>query len=141
MPAPDAAAPEQRWLLARSLDLLGRRAEARAVAAELAAADTAGVEFAGTLGVIAAGAGDTATAARVDRWLAARPARHPAGLPSLYRARIAAVRGDRARALALLESLPHGGHPLVEILLFHSDPAFLRLHGEPRFQAFTRPRG
>lgn len=84
---------------------------------------------------------DHATAGRIDGWMAARPARHPAGLPALYRARIAAALGERERALALLEGLPHGGHPMVEILLFHSDPAFTALREDPRFRSFIRPRG
>ena len=30
---------------------------------------------------------------------------------------------------------------MVEILLFHSDPAFAGLRENPRFAAFVRPRG
>jgi DNA-binding SARP family transcriptional activator/TolB-like protein len=140
-PADEAAAPEHRWLLARSLELLGRYENALALAAGLVAEDSAHVDYQGTLGTIAARRGDGATARQIDRWLAARPASHPVGLPGLYRARIAAALGEHERALELLEALPHGAHPMVEILLFHSDPAFAALHGNARFEAFVRPRG
>ncbi|HEV2736826.1 MAG TPA: tetratricopeptide repeat protein, partial [Longimicrobiaceae bacterium] len=140
-PPQEAGSPEHRWVLALALDLLGRHPEAAALAAGLVAGDSANVDYRGTLGVVAAHRADTAAARRIARWLAARPARHPAGLPGLYRARIAAVLGEHGRALALLEALPHGGHPMVEILLFHSDPALGALRGNPRFEAFIRPRG
>lgn len=140
-PAQEAATPEHRLVLARSLELLDRHPEAAALAAGLVAEDSASIDYRGTLGSIAARSGDAATARRIDRWLAARPPSHPVGLPTLYRARIATSLGEHERALALLEALPQGGHPMVEFLLFHSDPALLPLHDHPRFEAFVRPRG
>ncbi|MEO6444488.1 MAG: hypothetical protein ABIZ91_15250, partial [Gemmatimonadaceae bacterium] len=121
------------------LEALGRFDEARAEAEALVQRDGTSTEAHGTLGVIAARMGDPATATRMDQWLSARPPRFPLGLPILYRAEIAAVRGDTSAARAQLEALPKGAHPL-DVLYFHIDPAFAALRESPVMRRWVVPQ-
>ena len=139
-PAEEGRTPEHRITQALALEFVGRYDEAAAIVTGLAAEDTASQTYRGMLGVLAARRSDHATAQGVDEWLATRPSRKPPGEATLYRAQIAAVLGDVARALDLIEALPHRVHP-TDFALLHSDPAFQVLLGEPRFQAYIRPRG
>lgn len=125
---------------ARILDALGRGEEARAEAEALVRRDSTSIDARGTLGIIAARSGDLASAATIDQWLAARPHRFPLGLPVLYRAQIAAARGDSAAAIALLGLLPHAVHPL-DVLHFHVDPALAVLRASAVMQRWLVPRG
>ncbi len=131
--------PEQRFVLAHTLVLLGRAGEGRAVLDTLITAALPGVELRGALGMMSAAAGDSTTARRTAAWLVAHPPQFPLGMPTLYRAKIAAVLGDASGALELLEALPHGAHP-YDIGLLHSDPAFAALRDDSRFVHLVQPR-
>ena len=111
-----------RLVRARVLEFLGRLDEARQLLDALVILDSTSIDVRGTRGVVAMRQGDTATARATERWLQ-RAGGFPPGLPGLYRAQIAAVGGEEASALALLDNLPHQVHPL-DILHFHIDPAF-----------------
>ena len=111
-----------RLIRARVLEFLGRLDEARQLLDALVILDSTSIDVRGTRGVVAMRQGDTATARATERWLQ-RAGGFPPGLPGLYRAQIAAVGGEEAIALALLDNLPHHVHPL-DILHFHIDPAF-----------------
>ena len=111
-----------RLVRARVLEFLGRLDEARQLLDALVILDSTSIDVRGTRGVVAMRQGDTATARATERWLQ-RAGGFPPGLPGLYRAQIAAVGGEEAMALALLDNLPHQVHPL-DILHFHIDPAF-----------------
>lgn len=121
------------------LDALGRFEEARAEADALVQRDGTSTEAHGTLGVIAAHTGDLEAAKRVDQWLSARPPRFPLGLPVLYRAKIAAARGDTSAARSALEALPNDAHPL-DVLYFHIDPAFAALRQSPVMRRWVLPQ-
>lgn len=130
-PALDAAGRSER---AQLLYERGRLDEARAALTELALADTSDVDARGHLGLIAARRGDRPGAAAVDAWLAA--ARPPYTFSQdLYRARMAALLGDRDRALTLLAtaldragrfSLPSVGE-IREFQPLRGDERFRRL--------------
>jgi hypothetical protein len=94
--------PSARFTHASVLELVGDLGKARSMFDALIASDTARVDYRGAAGVVAARQGDTAAVFATDAWLAARPVQFPPGLPVLYRAKIAAVRGDTARALELI---------------------------------------
>jgi len=131
---------EQQWLLAQCLMLSARLAEARAIADALVASHPAFVEFRGLLGVVAARQRDVVAVRNTVRWLTDVKNVYPPGAPMLFRAEIAAVLGDTAQAMNLIEALPHGVHP-YDWLQFHIEPAFSSLFAMPRFQRFLIPKG
>jgi tetratricopeptide (TPR) repeat protein len=139
-PLEESGRPVTRYLLALALELLGRVDSASAQVRQLVTEQPDNVEYRGRLGVLAARRGDRALAMATDDWLARLPPVFPPNGPHLERVRIAAVLGDRDRALQLLETIPFGSHP-VDVFLFHSDPAFASLRGDPRWIRFLKPRG
>jgi len=139
-PAPERATPESRFQLVLALELEGRLDSAVAVVRRLVEEDSSSIAHRGRLGVLAARLGDRATAGAADDWLARRTGVYPPGAPQLERARIAALLGDRARAMDLIETLPFGGHP-VDVVFLHADPAFGSLRSEPRWTRRLLPQG
>jgi DNA-binding SARP family transcriptional activator len=93
-------------------------------------------------GLVAGHAGDTATVRRIDGELAARLDRageETAGDLFADRARLAAVLGQRDRAIDLLrQAFAH--HVRFEVYL-HSDPAFETIWSDPRFKQLMAPKG
>jgi TolB-like protein len=138
--AREPSPPSERFTHASVLELVGELGRARSMFDALVAFDTARVDYRGASGVVAARQGDTASVSATDAWLAARPVQFPPGLPMLYRAKVAAVRGDTARALELIAALPHGAHPL-DFPQFHLDPAFRSLRANAVFRRMLVPRG
>jgi hypothetical protein len=138
--AREPSPPSERFAHASVLELVGDLGTARSMLDALIASDTARVDYRGAAGVVAARQGDTAAVSATDAWLAARPVQFPPGLPVLYRAKIAAVRGDTARALELIAALPHGAHPL-DFPQFHIDPAFRGLRSNAVFRRLLVPKG
>lgn len=138
--ASEPSPPSERFVHASVLELLGDLAKARSMLDALVASDSARVDYRGAAGVVAARQGDTTAAGAIAAWLAARPVQFPPGLPVLYRAKIAAVSGDPARALELIGQLPHGAHPL-DFPQFHIDPAFRSLRSNAVFMRMLVPRG
>jgi tetratricopeptide (TPR) repeat protein len=129
-----------RWGIERSLELLGRYDEATRWARELAAHDTAAVEYRATLGVLAARRGDRAEAARMDAWLAGRTSPYERADATLGRMEIAAALGERERTLGLLrEAISQGYQPFFPDHFHVVRRTTLR--GDPEYEALVRPRG
>jgi DNA-binding SARP family transcriptional activator/tetratricopeptide (TPR) repeat protein len=129
---------DARPSLASVLYEAGRWEEAREIFAALSAEDGENVGHRGHLGVIAARLGDRARAERISAWLRdlERPYLH--GAHTLWRARIAAVLGEREEAVDLLrrafaEGRQHGTSHHTDIDL---DP----LGDHSAFRALMRPR-
>lgn len=129
-----------KYLRVLALELEGRVDSAQLLATQLARDEPTNIEVRGRSGVLAARRGERAEAMAVDAWLARQPAMLPPGIPQLERARIAAVLGDIDRAIQLIETLPFRAHP-VDVVFFHSDPAFASLRSDPRWTRFLKPRG
>ena len=132
--------PAGRFVLARALEFTGDFAGARTLLARLAENDTANLDFRGMLGVLAVREGDQATAMKAEAWLTAQETVFPPGLPLLYRAEMAALRGDTSLALDLVDALPQRAHP-HDFLQFHLDPAFVPIRGTERFRRLLAPKG
>lgn len=128
----DSSAEFQRWAEETREDLARRRA--------LGIEQLAQAADAKEISVLAARLGDRAEAMAADAWLARHPPMFPPGLPQFARARIAAALGERDRAMTLIETLPFRSHP-VDIVFFHSDPAFASLRTDERWVRFLKPRG
>ena len=93
------------------------------------------------LGGIAAHLGDQREMDRVDRWLASRKGPYLSGVPTFDRARMAAIRGDRERAVILIRLAVDQGYPLfLWGFGLHMDPDFKALWGYPPFEELRRPR-
>ncbi|GJG89541.1 hypothetical protein tb265_47220 [Gemmatimonadetes bacterium T265] len=141
---PDTTDPAP-WYRAMLLYEAGRWADARRVAAG-AAADSADASALGLLGTTTARLGDTAGAARFAARLAAAHRPYQFGAAAVWGARIAALLGDRAGAVALLERSRREGAEAAEVIgSSHeasavTDPDFAALRGYPPFVALTTPR-
>ena len=88
-------------------------------------------------GVLAVFRRDTVVKNAADQWLAKHQDRYLFGLPDLGRARIAAVAGDRTRAITLLQSARSAGRPVG--IGLHQEPDFASLRGFPAFEALVSP--
>jgi tetratricopeptide (TPR) repeat protein len=110
----------------------GRLDDAASLLERLAAQDTSNADIRGYLGFVGARRRDAATVASVDAWLAA--SHTPFSYTrTLYRARIAALVGQRERALALLSAaLDEANRFLVPAIREYPELALLRR--EKRFE-------
>ncbi|GJG89505.1 hypothetical protein tb265_46860 [Gemmatimonadetes bacterium T265] len=123
----------------------GRWDDARQIVAARAT-DTTDLAGLGRLGTIAARTGDRAAAARVDARLAAARGPYLFGRAALWRARIAALLGNRPTAVALLERAVSEGESMalpdrgVRGANFHTDPDLAGLRGYAPFETLLAPR-
>jgi tetratricopeptide (TPR) repeat protein len=93
----------------------------------------------GWIGVLAARRGDAEEARAMDAWLAELDRPYVFGQATHMRARIAALLGERDRAVALLEQAFREGYGEWPIL--HIEPDFATLRTYPPFRELVRPRG
>jgi len=94
------------------------------------------------LGAVAAHRGDRREVARIDRWLAKRQDLYLGGEPAFDRARLAAILGERDRALELYHQALDQAYALRQkgYGVFHPDPDFEALRDYPLFRELTRPK-
>jgi tetratricopeptide (TPR) repeat protein len=133
----------ERDYQARALLQAGRTVEAEQIAQELVRAYPDQPDFLGTLGGIAAVAGDTAVVRTVSGQLmelAHTAARGSAsGAVMLARARVEALRGDHAVAIAFIrQALSSGATTYFDVDRW---PEFHSLATDPGFRELLRPRG
>jgi tetratricopeptide (TPR) repeat protein len=131
-----------RYSVAQTLYWAERWHQARDIILQLATEDPDNVDYVGYLGVVHARLGNTAEASRISNELAALDRPYLWGSNTCWRARIAAVLGDRERAVELLrqafnEGLTNGNYDVS----FHTDTDFALLRDHPQFQELTRPKG
>jgi len=137
-PADERATRGHRRGVARVLASLERWSDAQVAYASLFAEDSATVEFLGALGVLSARLGRMAEADSIGARLIddARP--YMFGAPRIWAARIAAAKGDRAAAVALVHQALREGYSRLYSL--HADQDFETLRDLPAFQDILRPR-
>ncbi|OLD96003.1 MAG: hypothetical protein AUG79_03810 [Gemmatimonadetes bacterium 13_1_20CM_4_69_16] len=135
-PSPEAATEGHRAAYAGALDAAGRWREAEAIVRALDHDFPARGSYRGWLGVLAARRGDRPEAARISQWLASRRQPYQYGLPTLQRARIAALLGDRDRTVTLLQQAFDEGLAVPR----HMDWNFESVFGYLPFQNLMKPR-
>jgi tetratricopeptide (TPR) repeat protein len=111
----------------------GRWSEARAGYEHMLARDSTSVKAHVALGAIAVRTGDKDEADRMEAWLAARGG----PIASYGRARMAALRGDRQRAVDLIRQAFE--EQLGGRMFLHLDPEFRSLHDFPPYRELMGP--
>ena len=144
--ATDTSPVASRWQRAALLYAAERWPLARDVYAGLYAVDSVNLDYLGGLGTSEARLGHRAEAEALAARLAAVKAPHSLGRGPYWRARIAAVLGDRDRAVALLRDAIGQGiscvyhfSGLTEVC--HRDIDFESLRGYAPFDELMRPKG
>jgi tetratricopeptide (TPR) repeat protein len=117
---------------------LGRWDEARALFERLATERPRDVDFRGYLGALAARHGDRARTLVADSALAALREPYLLGQHTFWRARIAALLGDRERAVTRLREALQQGRTYLDV---HGEADFAALHDTPSFGELVRPKG
>jgi tetratricopeptide (TPR) repeat protein len=129
---------DSRFLRAQALYALGRYPEAASIADSMMAGPEASVDEMGLRAVLAARLGDQKLTRTLDQKLAAEPRAYSFGLPRVWQARIAAVRGQRDSAVALLRTAFSEGREYD--LWLHRDIDLEVLRGYAPFVALTQPK-
>ena len=129
---------DAHYELGWSLYEAGMWEEAREVFTALANSDSEKVDYLGSLGVVEARAGLGEEASRIDETLATLDRPYLMGSNTQWRARIAAVLGERERAVALLRDAYREG--VGYDLWLHTDVTLDSLRGFDRFEEFLTPR-
>ncbi|HEU5220189.1 MAG TPA: protein kinase [Gemmatimonadales bacterium] len=130
--------PDQRFLRAQTLYALGRYADAAGIASGLLTGPSPSVDQIGLRAVLAARLGEQAMVKDLDRRLAAEPRAYSFGVPTVWRARIAAVLGQRDSAVARLRTAFSEGREYD--LWLHRDIDLETLRGYAPFVALTQPK-
>jgi hypothetical protein len=121
-----------------ALATAGQLAAAKALADSLLFMETYDVNLRGRRGVLAIRTGDSASARAADEWLS-RPRPVPDhGRRTLWRARLAATRGDAAATITLLDHAAREGMALDGGL--HADPDLAAVRSSPEFRAWSAPK-
>lgn len=141
----EAGSPTMRFEHARMLDLAGRAAAARRLVQPLADAYPDSERFAGFAGMLAARDGDSLQAQAMDARLRALHRPYLRGATAYWRACIAAARGRRDEAVALLSGALADGlvysASAAQHAALHADYCFESLRTYAPFQALLRPQG
>jgi serine/threonine protein kinase/predicted Zn-dependent protease len=119
--------------------LLGRWDEARASLEGLAKESPDNLPYQGALGTLAAHQGRRDDAQRIATQLRDLDRPYLRGAHTLWRARIAALLGERESALSLLREALAQGQPFSVTL--HTDEAFESLRSDPGFRELLEPKG
>ncbi|MFC1661358.1 protein kinase [Gemmatimonadota bacterium] len=118
---------------------LERWDESQAISEELAREAPAGLDDLIYLGTLAAHRGDRQEAERISAEIASMELPYDRGYSTYQRACIAAILGDKERAVSLLRQAHEEGRAFTAWLHIDSDLDSLR--GYPPFEEFMRPKG
>ncbi|MCJ7459720.1 MAG: protein kinase, partial [candidate division Zixibacteria bacterium] len=116
--------------------------EAKSIFEELAKKSPDNIEYQGYLGFIAARQGDREKAFKVSEWLKNLKKPYPFGEQTYYRARIAAILGEKDQAVTLLkDSSLQGFWSGFQWRQLHTDVDFESLWDYPPFKEMLKPKG
>jgi tetratricopeptide (TPR) repeat protein len=118
-----------------------RWAEAQAMFEELSAKDPDEVDYRGWLGVAAARRGHRDVALRASGHLERVDRPYLYGRHTYQRACIAALLGEKDRAVELLRQSFTEGKPLGRIWVVHADASLESLRGYGPFEDLMKPKG
>lgn len=138
-PPSETAAEDHRSNLARALYSAERWPEAQALFEELAGEFPGNLDYLGHLGALAARRENTEEAARVSEALAGLGETDLSRASGFRRACIAALLGDKDRAVTLLREAQRQGFWRIHEL--HREIDLEGLRGHPAFEEFMRPKG
>lgn len=114
--------------------------DARQVLKQLSTERSEDIRVKAMVGAVAARQGNQRAVVRIDRWLAEQKGPYLNGAHTYARARIAAILGDRDRAVELYRQALDEGAGLEGGYGVHSDPDFESVRDYPPFQELTRPK-
>lgn len=134
---PPASSP---YWIAEAYYLTGSWVEAEQLLRALAIDRPDDVHIQGRLGTLAARRGDRAEAERISDWLEALKRPYLFGEHTYWRARIAALLGERDGAVALLRAAYYTEGRQFWMHL-HTEPDLESLRGYPAFRELLRPIG
>jgi tetratricopeptide (TPR) repeat protein len=137
--APERTTERGRHSLGSALAYAGRLRESRSIFEALSSEFPDNVVYPGNLGVLAARLGERDDALRISEQLAETEQPYLRGANTAWRARIAAVLGERERAVSLLSAAFGEGTTFGTWL--HTDPDLESLRDYRPFQALMRPKG
>jgi tetratricopeptide (TPR) repeat protein len=138
-PPNEKGSEEHRYNVARTLHAAERWEEAQLLFRELNAEDAENISYLGYVGVLAARLGDRAEALRISDHLADRDDPYLGGSNTYWRGGIAAVLGDRERAVNLLREAHSEGTAFG--ITWHRSVVLEPLRGYEPFENFLRPKG
>jgi tetratricopeptide (TPR) repeat protein len=138
-PAAELRSEGMRAGFATVLQDLRRADEARGLVEGLATEFPQNVAYRGQLGVLAARQGRHDEAERIAAELRDLDRPYLRGIHTLWRARIAALLGERDTALGLLREAIAEGQPFGPWL--HTDSSFESLRADPGFRELLEPKG
>jgi tetratricopeptide (TPR) repeat protein len=139
-PAPEQTTESLRFERAQAYLAAGYIDSARVIAEQLHRARPQSAQYAGLLGELAARRRDSDDAGRIDRLLSTFDGPFERGKATYWRACIAALLGERDRALDLLARALDAGYVYpARYLDVHIEPSFSALRTDPRFQRLLRP--
>ncbi len=136
--AEEQATESGRFGLARALYVAARWEEARTAFDRLAAEWPRNADYLGYRGVLAARRGDGAGAARIAADLAAMDQPYLRGRHTFWRSRIAAMLGERERAVVLLREALQQGEQYSAAL--HTIIEYESMVDHPSFRELLRPK-
>lgn len=138
-PGPETRTWQNRMGLALAYYQAERWGEAESVLREMASENPEDIEVLGYLGSLAARRADRTEALAISASLEGKTVRPQFGGDAYRQARIAALLGDRERAIALLREAVARGWAYD--VWFHREMDLESLRGYPPFEEFIRPKG
>ncbi|MCI0698147.1 protein kinase [candidate division KSB1 bacterium] len=138
-PSKEAATASHRYGLGRTLYMAERWEEAQALFEKLAVEDSSHIDYQGHLGTIAARRGEVERARRIAEQLQRLQRPYLSGNHTYWRAKIAALSGERERAVTLLREAFAQGYNYGAHVSRDMDLESMRDY--PPFQELMKPKG